>query len=149
MKAKVTWILVADGGTAKVFEHLGPGKGLTTVTDLKFEQEHLQAREINSDRPGRSYSSVGPGRSAIEPSSDPVEVRERRFVEHVADVLDGKLHEGAFHRLIVAAAPSALGDLRPAFSKALRDVIAVELPKDLTRLPTPDLEAHLAEHLAV
>ena len=75
-------------------------------------------------------------------------MRERRFVEHVADVLDGKLHEGAFHRLIVAAAPSALGDLRPAFSKALRDVIVLELPKDLTRLPTPDLEAHLAEHLA-
>lgn len=149
MKAKVTWILVADGGTAKVFEHLGPGKGLRTVTGLKFEQEHLQAREINSDRPGRSYSSVGPGRSAIEPSSDPVAVRERRFVEAVALELDKQLTARAFDRLIVAAAPTALGDLRPALSKGLRDVIVLELPKDLTKLPTPDLEAHLAEHLAV
>ncbi|MBK8083720.1 MAG: host attachment protein [Devosia sp.] len=149
MKAKVTWVLVADGGQAKVFENLGPGKGLRAITDLKFEDEHLQARELVSDRPGRSFSSVGHGRSAMEPSSDPVAVRERRFVEHLAIVLAGKLAEGAFDRLIVAAAPTALGDLRPALSKPLREVIVLELPKDLTKLTTPDLEASLSQHLAI
>lgn len=149
MKGKVTWVLVADGGQAKVFEHLGPGKGLRAVAGLSFEDEHLQAREIVSDRPGRSFSSVGHGRSAMQPSSDPVALRERRFVEHLADVLAERLAAGAFSRLIVAAAPTALGDLRPALGKPLRDVIMLELPKDLTKLSTPDLEASLAAHLAV
>ena len=147
MKAKVTWILLADGATAKVFEYRGPGEGLRAVDDLMFDQTPLKAGEIVTDRPGRSFSSVGHGRSAIEPSSDPVQVRERRFVEHVAQVLERRHQEKAFDRLIVAAAPTALGDLRPAFSKSLRDVITAEIPKDLTNLPTPQLEKHFADLL--
>lgn len=149
MKAKTTWILVADGAQAKVFEHLGPGKGFKVLEDLKFEQEPLQAQEIMADRPGRSFASAGTARSAMEYSSDPVQVRERRFVESVAEELDKQLQKGAFERLIVAAAPTALGDLRPAFSKGLKDVIMAELPKDLTNVPTPKLEGHFADILAV
>ncbi len=149
MKAKTTWILIADGAQAKVFEHLGPGKGLKALDDLQFAQEPLQAHEIMADRPGRSFASAGSARSAMEYSSDPVAVRERRFVENVAEVLDKQLQKGAFDRLIVAAAPTALGDLRPAFSKGLRDAIIAELPKDLTNLPTPKLEAHFADILAI
>jgi len=149
MKAKTTWILIADGAQAKVFEHLGPGKGLRAVDDMKFEQEPLQAQEIMADRPGRSFASAGRARSAMEYSSDPVAVRERRFVEHVAEELDRRLQKGAFDRLIVAAAPTALGDLRPAFSKGVKETIMAELPKDLTNIPTAKLEAHFAEVLAI
>lgn len=147
MKAKVTWILIADGATAKVFEHTGPGKGLRVVDGLMFEQQPLRSSEIMSDRPGRSFSSVGSGRSAIEPPSDPVAVRERRFVENVADELERKLQQRAFERLIIVAAPTALGDLRPALSKGVRDTIVAELPKDLTNLPTPQLENHFSDLL--
>lgn len=150
MKAKTTWILIADGAQAKVFEHSGPGKGLKAIDDLQFEQEPLQAREIMADRPGRASAAGGAGsRSAMEYSSDPVAVRERRFVENVAEELEKRLQRGEFERLIVAAAPTALGDLRPAFSKSLKDTIVAELPKDLTNIPTPKLEEHFAELLAV
>ncbi len=149
MKAKITWILVADGATAKVFEHHGPGKGLQAVDGLMFEQTPLKAGEIMADRPGRSFSSVGSGRSAMERPSDPVAVRERRFVENVAEELERKHQQHAFDRLIVAAAPTALGDLRPAFSKGLRDAIVAELPKDLTNLPTAQLSQHFDGLLTV
>lgn len=149
MKAKTTWILVADGAQAKVFEHTGPGKGLRIIEDLQFEQQPLQAQEIMADRPGRSFASAGSARSAMEYSSDPVAVRERRFVENVAEELDKHLQKGAFDRLIVAAAPTALGDLRPAFSKALKETIVGELPKDLTNIPTSKLEAHFSDMLAM
>lgn len=149
MKAKVTWILIADGATAKVFEHNGPGKGLQAVDDLMFEQTPLKAGEIMADRPGRSFASVGGGRSAMEYSSDPVAVRERRFVENVAEELERKHQQHAFDQLIVAAAPTALGDLRPALSKGLRDTIVAELPKDLTNLPTAQLGQHFDGLLAI
>src|SRR6478735_7756174 len=91
MKPTITWIVIADGDQAKVFEHEGPGKGLTAVRDMLFEQEHLKAGDIMADKPGRSFSSAGPGsRSSIEYSSDPVQVRERRFVEKLAEALNAK-----------------------------------------------------------
>lgn len=145
MKPKTTWILLADGAQAKVFENTGPGSGLTPVTDLIFEEEPKQARDIMADKPGRSFSSVGHGRSAMEYSSDPVQVRETRFVKAVAEVLGKKHQEGAFGRLIVAAAPNALGDLRSAMSAQLKQVIVAELDKDLTNEPTPSLEKRFSE----
>lgn len=146
MKPVVTWILVADGAEAKIFEHAGPGKGLRALDALHFEQEPLQAQDLVTDRPGRTYSSVGPGRSAME-VADPVAVRERRFVEQLAEMLERRRAAGDFRRLIIAAAPIALGDLRPALSKAVRDTVIAELPKDLTNLPTPQLESHFADFL--
>lgn len=148
MKAKVTWVLIADGATAKVFEHR-PREGFSAVEDLMFEQEPLKAGEIMADKPGRSYSSGSDGRSAMEYSSDPVAVRERRFVERVAEELERKHQQKAFDQLIIAAAPTALGDIRPVLSKELKSTIIAELPKDLTNIPTPKLEQHFADILTI
>jgi protein required for attachment to host cells len=149
MKPTVTWVLLADGAQAKVFEHSGPGTGLTPVQDLLFEEEPLKASEIMSDKPGRSFSSTGNGRSAMEYHSDPVQVRETRFVKSVAEALERKHQQSAFSRLIIAAAPTALGDLRGAMSDGLKDTVVAELPKDLTNLPTPQVEKHFKDLLAL
>jgi protein required for attachment to host cells len=149
MKPTVTWVLLADGAQAKVFEHSGPGTGLTPVPDLLFEEEPLKASEIMADKPGRSFASAGSGRSAMEYHSDPVQVREARFVKSVAEALDRKHQQSAFSRLIIAAAPTALGDLRGAMSDGLKDTVVAEMPKNLTNLPTPQVEKHFKDMLAL
>lgn|SRR5690606_1651763 len=149
MKPIVTWVLIADGAAAKVFRNTGPGKGLEAIRELQFEEEPLQARDIMSDRQGRSFSSAGAGRSAMDHPSDPVQLREERFVKSVTEVLDKKCLEGAFDRLIIAAAPTALGDIRGALTDRLKQSLLAELPKDLTNVPTPQLEKHFADLLAV
>lgn len=150
MKPTVTWIVIADGNVAKIFEHEGPGKGLTALKDLHFEQEALKASEIMADRPGRAGAGTSPGsKAAMEYHSDPVAVRERKFVERLADVLDEKCRERRFDRLVIAAAPAALGDIRPALSDAVKQTILAELPKDLTNVPTPKLTAHFDGLIAV
>lgn len=148
MKATVTWILVADGAQAKVFEHNGTGKGLSAVKDLQFEQEPLRSQDINTDRPGRRFDSGPNHRSGVE-ESDPAQLRETRFVKGVADRLEQSQQEGRFERLIVAAAPTALGDLRQAFGDKIKQTIVAELPKDLTNVPMPQLGKHFEEVLAV
>ena len=145
MKPKTTWILLADGAQAKVFENTGRGTGLNAVTDLLFEEEPKQARELVTDKPG-SFSAGG-GRGAREFSSDPVQVRETRFVKSVAEVLERKHQEGAFARLIVCAAPTALGDLRTAMSNQLKAAVVEEIDKDFTNMPTPELEKRLGDRL--
>ena len=143
MKPTRTWIVIADGDQAKIFENDGPGRGLHAIKDAVLEQARLKAQDIMADKPGRSFSSAGPNtRSAVEYHSDPVQVRERRFLERLADLLDRKLSEGAFERLVIAAAPTALGDLRPALTDGVREKILGELPKDLTNVPTAKLGEH-------
>jgi protein required for attachment to host cells len=148
MKAIVTWVLVADGAQAQVFEHGGPGKGLNPVKGLHFEQEPLKAQEINTDRPGRHYGGGVGARSGME-DGDPVAVREERFVKGVAEKLETMRQQGRFDRLIIAAAPAALGDIRPALSDRVKETIVAELPKDLTNVPKPQLAQHFEQLLAI
>ena len=143
MKKTITWVLIANGAQARVLENTGPGKGLKQVNGLDWAIEPLQAQEIVSDRPGRSHSSVGGGRSAMEPKTDPVDYRETEFVKSVAATLDRKQQDGAFDRLIIAAAPIALGELRKAISPNVKKTVVAELNKDLTNTPTAQLDQHL------
>jgi protein required for attachment to host cells len=150
MKRTVTWIVVADGDQAKLFEHEGPGKGLRALSDLNLQQEHLKARDIMADRPGRSGNLAAPGaRAAVDYRTDPVQLRERRFLVRLADLLEEQRVAGAFDRLVIAAAPAALGEIRPALSAAVAQTVIAELPKDLTNIPTAKLAEHFEGVIAV
>jgi len=143
MKKTVTWVLIADGAQARILENTGPGKGLKQVDGLDWAIDPLQAQEIVTDRPG-SFS-----RGGMEPRTDPVEHRETEFVKSVAATLDRKQLQGAFDRLVIAAAPIALGDIRKAISPAVRKTVVGELSKDLTNTPTAQLDQHLDGILAM
>lgn len=142
MKKTVTWVLIANGAQARVLENTGPGKGLQQVDGLDFAIDPLQAQDIMADRPGRSHSSVGSGRSAMEPRTNPVDHREAEFLRSLADMLERKQQSGAFDRLVIAASPTALGDIRQAMSPGVKKAIVAELSKDLTNLPTTKLGGH-------
>lgn len=149
MKKTVTWILIADGTQARVLEHNGPGKGLSTVKGLDWSITPLQSQDIDSDRPGRGHSSAGSSRSAMEPKTDPAQHREAEFVRSVAAELDRKAKEGAFDRIVIAADPIALGNLRKNLSDHVKKAIVAELDKDLTNLPTQNIDKHLDGIIAV
>ena len=147
---RTTWVVVADGARAFIVANRGPGTGLSPVPGTAREQEIPKTTDLGSDKPGRSFTSAGPGsRSSMEYSSDPVQVRERKFVEKLADVLNAKQQEGKFDRLVIAAAPAALGDIRPALSDRVKETILAEMPKDLTNIPVPKLAEHFDGLLAV
>src|SRR4051794_29216801 len=130
MKPIVTWVVVADGAKLRIFENRGPGKGLIPIEGLNRQGANLRDRDIDADRPGRAFSSVGSGRSAMEPKTDPVEYREAAFAKSVAEILEAKRQAGAYDRLIIAAPPTSLGNLRTALSPAVDDAVVAEIPKD-------------------
>lgn len=142
MKKQVTWILVADGGQAKTF-----------LAANKHEIELLNetvvpnppSRDIDADRPGRTFDSRGTGRHAMEPPSDAHDRVETEFIRSVAAHLDAAHEQKQFDRLIVVAAPKALGDLRTAYSKRLAKAVASEIPKDVTNLSTAELREFLRQ----
>lgn len=143
MKPTRTWILIADGSRARVFESHGPRSKLTPVEDMAFAKELPPNRELQTDRPGRSQESAIPTRHAIESRTDPHRELKRQLAQEVADRLEDCFRKGRFDRLAVVAAPVVLGDMRAALSDQLKTVITAELAKDLVQVPLPDLPAHL------
>ena len=85
----------------------------------------------------------------MEPRTDPVEQREAEFAKSVAEMLDEQCGKGAYNRLVIAAAPIALGDIRKSLTPAVKKTILAELDKDLTNLPTAQLNKHLDGIIAV
>ncbi|NGP18075.1 host attachment protein [Devosia aurantiaca] len=75
--------------------------------------------------------------------------REAEFVRTVAGVIDSKAKEGAFDRLVIAAAPIALGNFRKLLSDHTKKAVVAELDKDLTNVPTAQLDKHFDGILAV
>lgn len=148
MKATRTWILIADGARARILQNDGPGKGLHALAGGVFRGEHASTHAIMSDRTGRTFSSTGPARSAIEAHSDPHRELKRSFAHRLADALADGWRKRAYDRLIIVAAPSALGDLRAALSQEVRAKVTAEVAKDLTKTPDAAVAEHLKDVLA-
>jgi protein required for attachment to host cells len=147
MKPTRTWILIADGSRARIVESDGTGHRLHAVEGMTFLADHASTHEIMSDRTGRSYSSVGPGRSAIEAHTDPHRELKKKFAQQLADVLAQALEQKSYNRLFIVSPPTALGDLRAAISAAVRAKVGGEVAKDLTKTPNTELAEHLRDLL--
>lgn len=110
-----TWIVVADGAGARVFEErrkLGP---LTERRDLA-----LTSHEDRHQAPAHAGSVVdrsGFGRHAAA-TVDPAARAEERFLVELAATLDKGALANSFEHLVLIAPPRALGVLRQALSAA-------------------------------
>jgi protein required for attachment to host cells len=144
-----TWILVADGARARVFVNEGVGKGVRELSDRAFVGSRLRGREIQSDRPGRTQDRAGHGRHAMEPPTDPQEKAESEFLNDVVAWLTEKGHEGAFDRLVLIAAPRALGEIRQTLPKPLAQKVVGEIAADLTKADAGGIERRVGDVLAV
>jgi protein required for attachment to host cells len=149
MKPTRTWILIADGARARIYLNEGPGKGIKPVEGGEIAGDHRPNRELERDKPSRSFESVGATRHAIEPRQDPHRELKRDFAERLAALLEERLSQKAFDRLVLVAPPAALGDLRAALPEAVRARVHAELGKDLTKTPASELPGHLAGVLAI
>ena len=85
----------------------------------------------------------------MAPANDAHRLDQKNFAASLAAVLRDELQGGSYNRLIIAAAPAMLGDLRAALSKQVTSVIIAEIDKDLTQVKDNELARHLEKVLAV
>lgn len=137
------WVLVADGGRARILVNSGVGKGLHPASGEAFGIDNPPTREQGTDRPGRTFDSAGSGRHAMEPRVDWHRFEKVKFSREIAQRLDRAALDGAFDRLILIAPPATLGDLRSALDGKTRQKVVGEIAKDLTQLSDRDIEGHL------
>lgn len=145
IKRTVTWYLVADGARGRIFANDGPGKGLYPAVETEFAIERPErTHDIVSDREGRSTGPAGGSRHSMNAPTDPHEHEETAFLRQLASRLGEMGQENLYDRLVIVAAPRALGDLRAQLPRAAREKVTAELDKDLTRLAPAELAKHLA-----
>ena len=143
MKPTRTWVLIADGARARILENDGPNRGLTAMDGLVFHGDHSATHDLVPDREGPSFSSHGPGRSAIDSRCDPHRDLKTKFAHQLADVLAQGLEQNSYDRLVIVAPPVMLGDLRTAITDHVRALVIGEVAQDLTKTPNSEVAEHL------
>lgn len=143
VKKNVTWILVADGTQAAVYGNDGPGRGIYRATKQDFTIDlPSKVGDIVSDQEGRAANPGGVGHHAMGPRTDPRRHLETEFLRSVASILEDAAQAKKYDRLILVAAPRALGDLRTNLASHATALVTKELDKDLVHLSEQDLEKH-------
>jgi len=146
MKAKTTYILIADGARARILSTRGPGSGLSPILNHDFAASRAPTRDYGTDKPGRTHKSgIGNSRHAMEPSTDWHVIEKQRFAKTIARIVDQAAERNEFDRLVLVAPPATLGDLRSSLGKRAVGLVSQELGKDLTHLTLPELTRYLED----
>ena len=120
-------IAVADGEKLNLFHNKGreDHPELTAVQVGKIESD-------NHGSGGRHHSSAA--------NHDHGQLEEDSHSAGVAALLNAEVTAGRIQKLVVIAAPKALGELRKHYSKELSAALLGEIAKDLTGHSAADVE---------
>ena len=144
MNAGPTWIVVADGAQARLFEQARPGAAV--VERESFARRAAPATQ-SRDRLPRMHDRTGPARHAIEPHQTPHEAAESEFLGNVGEEIVRHALARTFRRLILCAPPKAMGELRRKLPRKLRSETGALL-KDMVNRPQAEIIALLQAELS-
>jgi len=139
---KGDWLVVCDGRKALILENLGDEMFPNLHTREVHERPNPPTSAQGSDAPGRLHGAAGGARSSVE-QTDWHDEEERLFLERLVRRLDAAIAAGEVSKLVVIAAPRALGMLRQGYSPAVRHAIHTELGKDYVKMPLHEIEMQL------
>lgn len=163
-KYPITWVLVADGKQAQVYAHAveeksvplagnakhrhydaSPARILTPIPGMRWEAESPKAYETGRNATGMVFASVGGARHIGEPHIDARREVKQHFASDLAAQINDAREKKRFDRLVLAAPPRMLGEVRTHLSEAVRKVVIAELPKELTQCDSRTLQEHIRE----
>ncbi len=137
------WLIVCDGRKALFFENEGDAEFPILNAREVLEHKELANRDIDTDRPGRTYELASGARSGME-EVDHHDLAETAFLTGVSKRLDELLAAGTIHHLIMVAPPRALGAIRKTYSPTLRSAIRAEIDQDLVKMPVAEIQEKFA-----
>ncbi|GMG82983.1 host attachment family protein [Paralimibaculum aggregatum] len=143
----ITWVVVADGGKALLLENDGHDRAPALRRLATSELDNPPTREQGTDRPGRRSDTGAGQRSALD-APDWHSLAGERFLRAFAERVAGAAREGRVGRIVMIAAPAALGTLRAALPADVAGLVTAEIAKDLTNHPLGAIEAAVKGALA-
>lgn len=143
MKQIRTLVLLASEGEAKILENAGRGKGLKEVCAMRAA-DFPDVDQGFTEAPGHQTAAPGMGGHAFTPRESEREARRTTFAGIILEGLEQVWAKGGHDRMIVAASPRLLGELRQRMPKAMAEKVAADLPKDLVKIALIDLPRHFS-----
>ena len=140
MKTQRTWIVVADGGHARIMESAHPHSGITIRLDVTSDARQT-AGKLAADRLSRTQESGTSARHGIAPRLSLKDHEKRLFAARLADYLRGGL--GNFDQLVLVAPMRFLSLVRDTLPDNVSKKISVMRSKDLTWMSDAEVLDHL------
>jgi protein required for attachment to host cells len=137
------WVVAAESSRARIFTFHQAGLAMEELEALTHPASRAHERELISDRPGRSFDSVGSGRHAMEEEVSLKQQEAIVFAREISDRLELARTRGEFDELTLVAAPAFLGLLRENLSVATHKLIVRTIDKNLVQHSEAEIRAHL------
>ncbi len=139
-----TWVLVADGEKALFLRNDGDADTPNLTVVREEEQENPPTREQGTQKPGRFNDGPSVHRSAVG-DTDWHWLEKERFASDLADILYKLAYTGRFERLIIAAAPKILGELRKELHIEVTSKVVAETDMTLTNHPIDEIARRVVD----
>jgi protein required for attachment to host cells len=137
-----TWILVADASRARLFGH--EGSALKEIADFVHVAGRSPVRELESDRPGRSFGTR-PTHHAMQKEHDARQTEGLAFTRELVARLESGRNRHEFRHLVLIAPPEMLGHLRECLPAPLAGMVRTSIHKDLVRAAPEQILAAVGE----
>jgi protein required for attachment to host cells len=138
-----TWILTANRSGATLFEGDGKGNAIHRLQDIPHPKGRLQNKDIDTDKPGRAFDSLGQGRHSVSTQREPTEEVAMQFARILAELLNKGRTSNAYDRLVLVAEPGFLGILRAALDSHTAALVVKTVHKDLPEVEEKELASYL------
>lgn len=141
------YIVIADGEHVRFLVPQPHRRGVREISALTSPHARERSSDLGTDRPGRSFESVGATRHAIEAKHDAHEMAKAAFLRAVAEEISRAAAEERFDHLVVVAPAHELPVLTDSLSAQASARLVGRLGKDLVKVPVRALPEHLAAWL--
>lgn len=141
---KKRWYVVANRAGA-VFYSDGDGGKFHFIARLENEKGRLTESELDSDKPGKGFSSGGGGtiHHGLDRRSKHHEAAAKDFAGRIAVELEAARREDRFSELVLVAEPHFLGLLREALKPETKRAVRHEVRREYAQGSDAELRAQI------
>jgi len=132
-------VLVTDGRKTLFFRNHGDVNQIDLRTEAHEERADASDGDMKTDAPGSAHQTAGNGRSSYE-ETDFHQLEEDRWAKSAAEAVNRRALTNDFDALAIIAPPKTLGELRKQLHKEAARRVVIEIPKEMTGHPIPDIE---------
>jgi protein required for attachment to host cells len=138
-----TWVVVAESSRARLFSVVNRVSPLSEVEDFCHVEGRAKDQDMDSDRPGRAFDSMGENRHAMDRSVDAKRHEAEMFAKRIAERLEAGRVEGRYTQLILIAAPEFLGVLRHNLNPGTAKLVSSPIDKNLVQKSETEIRHYL------
>ncbi|WP_374651733.1 host attachment protein [Dongia sp.] len=135
-KDKRVWVIVADGGQARILESDTAHAGVSVRLDINSDARQTGGK-LAAGRLPRTQESSGSARHGIEPRVSLKQHEKDLFVARLADYLKGS--RSRFDQLVIVAPVKINSALKAALPVALAERVVMSRNSDMTWMSVPEV----------